>query len=250
MTAQHEAVEAAGREQFEAWLKTRPTARFWNTTDAMFAAFLGGAALTSQQEVAAEVGNRTHVDSGALTMALNVLRRAGKNGVADALESTASRSPASAGVALADVAAERARQIAVEGWTPEHDDEHSSAEMARAAYSYVGHYFQRGWTAPDVYASEGSPHSWPWDEEWWKPKTPRRDLVRAAALLLAEIERIDRAAIADTSKRAAKPGLALDSGEFIPATDLTATLSPSALADARKFGENMPELSIEQGEPS
>lgn len=35
--------------------------------------------------------NRTHVDSGALQMALNVLRRAGKNEVAFALESTAVR---------------------------------------------------------------------------------------------------------------------------------------------------------------
>lgn len=35
--------------------------------------------------------NRTHVDSGALTMALNVLRRAGKAEVADALEETAVR---------------------------------------------------------------------------------------------------------------------------------------------------------------
>lgn len=32
----------------------------------------------------------------------------------------------------------------------------------------------------------------PWDEKWWKPKNPRRDLVKAGALILAEIERIDR----------------------------------------------------------
>lgn len=35
-------------------------------------------------------------------------------------------------------------------------------------------------------------HLWPWDMSWWKPRTPREDLVRAAALLIAEIERIDR----------------------------------------------------------
>lgn len=34
---------------------------------------------------------------------------------------------------------------------------------------------------------------WPWDREWWKPKDRRRNLVRAAALLIAEIERLDRA---------------------------------------------------------
>lgn len=34
---------------------------------------------------------------------------------------------------------------------------------------------------------------WPWDIAWWKPKTPREDLVRAGALILAAIEKIDRA---------------------------------------------------------
>jgi len=36
--------------------------------------------------------------------------------------------------------------------------------------------------------------TWPWAEKWWKPKNERRDLVKAAALILAEIERLDRAA--------------------------------------------------------
>lgn len=36
---------------------------------------------------------------------------------------------------------------------------------------------------------------WPWTgwaTEWFKPKDDRYNLVRAAALLLAEIERLDR----------------------------------------------------------
>jgi hypothetical protein len=40
----------------------------------------------------------------------------------------------------------------------------------------------------------GVPKMWPWARQWWKPTGARRDLVKAAALLLAEIERIDRAA--------------------------------------------------------
>jgi hypothetical protein len=36
---------------------------------------------------------------------------------------------------------------------------------------------------------------WPWDRKWWKPTDRRRDLVKAAALILAEIERLDRATI-------------------------------------------------------
>ena len=31
-----------------------------------------------------------------------------------------------------------------------------------------------------------------WDSEWWKPKDRRRDLIRAGALIVAEIERLDR----------------------------------------------------------
>jgi len=35
---------------------------------------------------------------------------------------------------------------------------------------------------------------WPWSPMWWRPTTQRRDLVKAGALIMAEIERIDRAA--------------------------------------------------------
>ena len=40
----------------------------------------------------------------------------------------------------------------------------------------------------------GAPFGWPhtWDASWWKPKDRRRDLVRAGALIIAEIERLDR----------------------------------------------------------
>ncbi|PCB37801.1 hypothetical protein CJT89_33510, partial [Pseudomonas aeruginosa] len=40
--------------------------------------------------------------------------------------------------------------------------------------------------------------AWPWDEQWWKPSTARRDLVKACALALAEIERLDRACISQS----------------------------------------------------
>ena len=39
--------------------------------------------------------------------------------------------------AASDVLAERARQIAAEGWTPEHDDEHDGGELARAGAAYA-----------------------------------------------------------------------------------------------------------------
>lgn len=89
--------------------------------------------------------------------------------------------------AAEDVLAERRRQIEREGWTPEHDDEHVSGEMALAAscYAVVG--------LTDASPTE-VPAWWPrqWDSSWWRPRDNRRNLVRAAALLLAEIERLDR----------------------------------------------------------
>ena len=85
-----------------------------------------------------------------------------------------------------DVLAERNRQITGEGWTPAHDDEHSDGEMADAAGCYA--LAAAGWS---TYAAR---ERWPWSLEWWKSSTPRRDLVKAGALILAEIERLDRAA--------------------------------------------------------
>lgn len=36
------------------------------------------------------------------------------------------------------------------------------------------------------------PSFWPFETSWWKPKNTRSDLIRAAALIVAEIERFDR----------------------------------------------------------
>lgn len=101
--------------------------------------------------------------------------------------------------AARDVLAERQRQIRVGGWTPEHDDSHDSGQMAGAASCYAQHVNARCWVVtdldngPEIYSTEPTPDNWPWDDSWWKPTTPRRDAVKACALLLAEIERIDRA---------------------------------------------------------
>lgn len=99
-----------------------------------------------------------------------------------------------------DVLAERERQVNVEGWTAEHDDSHDSGSLALAAASYAAHAGAatlRAWARPHTNrASEYECMAtalWPFDKEWWKPKNRRRDLVRAAALILAEIERLDRA---------------------------------------------------------
>ncbi|MCQ8380495.1 hypothetical protein JEK38_10510 [Klebsiella pneumoniae] len=99
--------------------------------------------------------------------------------------------------AAADVLAERKRQVSVEGWTPSHDDAHKNNEMAFAAACYAFHAAAASWDLEDCgtdYDSHPAPKNWPWEPEWWKPKSARADLVRAGALILAELERIDRAA--------------------------------------------------------
>lgn len=104
--------------------------------------------------------------------------------------------------AAADVLAERRRQAEAEGWSAEHDDEHTDGSIAQAAITYA-----TGATiAPversvmDEFGRKGTPYAvhslWPstWAAEWFKPTNRRRDLVKAGALILAEIERLDRAA--------------------------------------------------------
>jgi hypothetical protein len=90
--------------------------------------------------------------------------------------------------AIKDVADERRRQQASEGYEPEHDDEYVRGELAYAAACYA----LSGARHP-----EKVPGIWPWQQSAFKPKSRREDLVRAGALVLAEIERLDRAAFAD-----------------------------------------------------
>lgn len=95
-----------------------------------------------------------------------------------------------------EIAAERKRQIEVEGYSPEHDDEHTRAELARAAACYalmtsdIGReaiYLHGRWEdVLDLY--------WPFERDCMKLGGPRRMLVKAAAMLVAEIERLDRLA--------------------------------------------------------
>lgn len=93
--------------------------------------------------------------------------------------------------ALAAIAAERQRQINVEGFTAEHDHQHRSSELARAAACYCAIAGNDDDTRAARLKNGWLPATWPWDWSWWKPKDRRRDLVRAGALIVAEIERLD-----------------------------------------------------------
>lgn len=97
------------------------------------------------------------------------------------------------------IAAERSRQISVEGWSPEHDDDHEFGQLsaAAAAYAMAARYQVNGWNpkkAADVC-------EWPWDISWFKPgDDPIRMLVKVGALAAAEIDRITRERILNAAE--------------------------------------------------
>jgi hypothetical protein len=93
------------------------------------------------------------------------------------------------------VIAERRRQVEVEGWDDAHDSEHEIGELATAGAAYARKAaLHLNVTVGYVgNAAFYCPNEWPWSQEWWKPTGFRRDLVKAAALILAEGEKFDRA---------------------------------------------------------
>ena len=100
--------------------------------------------------------------------------------VADILLNLQKRSMTSIGL----IAAERQRQIEQEGWSPEHDDAHCRGQLGMAAACYA--------LPPNNHVRT---LDWPWDRKWWRP-TPDdriRELVKAGALIAAEIDRLQRA---------------------------------------------------------
>ena len=72
------------------------------------------------------------------------------------------------------VAIERIRQIKEEGFDADHDSLHDKGELISAARCYL----------------LGDFVGWPWERKWWKPRTKIRNLTKAAALIIAEIDRI------------------------------------------------------------
>ncbi|WP_284459713.1 hypothetical protein [Cupriavidus campinensis] len=116
--------------------------------------------------------------------------------------------------AARDVLAERQRQIGAEGWTPEHDDEHIPGTLSQAA----GCYIEWNGYEQSVVPEGAIPINWPWAADWWKPKDERRNLVRAGALILAEIERLDRAARNSSACAENTPLIAANPAEIAPGT--------------------------------
>lgn len=93
------------------------------------------------------------------------------------------------GEAPALVAQERYRQVTEEGYDASHDDHHGNGDLIQAAICYA----DRALNQLRPRAARTVPE-WPWDKDSYKPSPVDtvRNLVKAAALLCAEIDRINR----------------------------------------------------------
>lgn len=106
---------------------------------------------------------------------------------------------------LSDIQQERNRQQVAEGYTSDHDDKHADGSLVYGAVCYSLATRADGDTWLEVHNSNGAlrvtPREladslWPWTRPASAPKATekRKRLVQAAALLVAEIERMDRIA--------------------------------------------------------
>lgn len=91
------------------------------------------------------------------------------------------------------IARERERQVSVEGFSPEYDEGYVGAELTNAACAYAEAAAMQMYKEENFSAIEIAPDCWPWAMKWWKPSTNTvRNLVKAGALIAAEIDRLQR----------------------------------------------------------
>lgn len=82
--------------------------------------------------------------------------------------------------AISDVIAERQRQQTVKGFSTEQDDTYVGFQLSAAAICYIEPMEAENYWPAD------------WYDDSFKPTDTRRNLIKAAALIIAEIERLDR----------------------------------------------------------
>lgn len=88
---------------------------------------------------------------------------------------------------------ERKRQIFDKGMDAKHDD---AANVAGELCAAAGCYATAAWDVINGFAPDNDPIEFPesWDFAWWRPSAdPKRNLVKAMALLAAEYDRLERA---------------------------------------------------------
>lgn len=100
------------------------------------------------------------------------------------------------------ISEERQRQIDVEGYTTEHDDQHDDGSLACAAAAYAWPMEYDGFETIDnpEFPGEVMPSGvdrkdmFPFAPEGWKPSPDDRirELAKSGALIAAEIDRLQR----------------------------------------------------------
>lgn len=102
-------------------------------------------------------------------------------------------------ISVGMIAAERRRQVEGESWNSMHDDGLENGQLALASACYAlesadmasqGFRLGRGGINVEV---DALGIYWPFDSKDWKPTSPIRNLVKAGALIAAEIDRRLRA---------------------------------------------------------
>lgn len=109
------------------------------------------------------------------------------------------------------IAEERRRQVESEGWTPEHDAEHTSGQLAAAAAVYAAPIeIYRDATSDEMAYDDQTQFNyipdrdnsyyslrrvWPWQKHELKRGDRMRELTKAGALIAAEIDRLQRQVI-------------------------------------------------------
>jgi len=123
------------------------------------------------------------------------------------------------------IAVERTRQIENKGYEVRGDlVRYGNDELIRAAVVYAMPFDIR--EAELIPCTEGSNHGstiksfkqllWPWGEKYWKPSSDRkRDLIKAGALIAAELDRMllaEKGTIPEPSLKLAKGGFVVQPG--------------------------------------
>jgi hypothetical protein len=94
------------------------------------------------------------------------------------------------GDGLRAIIAERMEQVQKHGFTLARDQNYQPSALVFAGIAYAGRAAEQ-MRNNDLW--HDAPPSWPWDAAHWRPGDARANLVKAAALIWAEIDRLDHA---------------------------------------------------------
>ncbi len=93
------------------------------------------------------------------------------------------------------ISAERIRQVQMEVWSAAHDDGLDDFQLSNAALSYImaalGKHLT-GFLTLDQRLVFDPKFWWPFADGWWKPTSRMKNLIKAGALICAEIDRLWR----------------------------------------------------------